>query len=158
MTVPSVSRSGLPGPQSTRSSTGGWFGSFCHGDDGSAGRAAARANALPFRGGRGFSVGNDCASAKKGQAITAITASPSICERFNFFPIMLPPGEIKFRSYTKDPQRKTAGFYHMELTVRKVAGVCGARTESVADETRWDEKAGLRRDAVRSQVSTCSRH
>ena len=23
---------------------------------------------------------------------------------------------------------------------------------------RWDEKAGLRRDAIRSQCSTCSRH
>ena len=28
----------------------------------------------------------------------------------------------------------------------------------IAVDTRWDEKAGLRRDAVRSQVSTCSRH
>jgi hypothetical protein len=24
--------------------------------------------------------------------------------------------------------------------------------------TRWDEKAGLQRDAIRSQCSTCSRH
>jgi hypothetical protein len=28
----------------------------------------------------------------------------------------------------------------------------------VTDVTRWDEKAGLRRDAVGSQLSTCSKH
>jgi hypothetical protein len=28
----------------------------------------------------------------------------------------------------------------------------GVTDESVTDETRWDEKAGLRRDAVGSQV------
>src|SRR3974377_2471551 len=31
-------------------------------------------------------------------------------------------------------------------------------TSAVTPHTRWDEKAGLPRDAIRSQCSTCSRH
>ena len=31
-------------------------------------------------------------------------------------------------------------------------------TSAVTLFTRWDEKAGLQRDAIRSQCSTCSRH
>jgi hypothetical protein len=68
----------------------------------------------------GFSLGNDCASARNGQANTAIVAIPSICEKFNFFPIMLPPGEVKCRTNMKGP--KKPGFYHSEIYLHK----CGS--------------------------------
>ena len=77
---------------------------------------------------------NDCASARKGQANTAITAIPSMCETFNFFPIMLPPGALKCRVNTKGLKKADVS-YHVEMSATNRAVVClvwRRRTESVA--------------------------
>ena len=60
---------------------------------------------------------------------------------------LVPPG---VKSPKKEP-RKGDSFRFADCG--RFMGNPGApRTQSVVDETRWDEKAGLRRDAVGSQV------
>src|SRR5438128_724102 len=74
MKEPSVSKIGLPGPQSKESRTGGWFVSICHGESGARAGIALRTVASFFSG-RGFSLGKDCAPAKPDQASNTNTTT-----------------------------------------------------------------------------------
>src|SRR5262249_39488605 len=74
MTVPSVSKIGLPGPQSVGSTTGGWFVSICHGELGATAGINLRA-LTSFLGGSGFSLGKNCASAKSPKASNTNTST-----------------------------------------------------------------------------------
>src|SRR5215472_11934873 len=67
-----------------------------------------------------------------------------------------------FKCYTGVCVRKVWGVPETLGTGRNLSGyrtnqVLGG-TFPVTGQIRWDEKAGLPRDAIRSQCSTCSRH
>src|SRR4029077_3964605 len=76
MTVPSVSKIGLPGPQ-LLSRTGGWLVSSCHGESGARAGVALRI-LVSFFGGRGFSLGKACAPVDCGAALDGRAAKKPI--------------------------------------------------------------------------------
>jgi len=64
-------------------------------------------------------------------------------------------------AYSREVNVESTLKYMGEVITFLVLGNALAVTDRLGPRsrlTRWDEKAGLQRDAIRSQCSTCSRH
>ena len=62
----------------------------------------------------------------------------------------------RFHGLTRREREIMNVLYKLEKAT--VADVLGEPESTCSAFTRWDEKAGLPRDAIRSQCSTCSKH
>src|SRR5262245_50458417 len=109
MTVPSVSKIGLPGPQSVGSRTGGWCVSNCHGELVAKAGVALRI-VESFFGGRGVNLGKDCALANCATAsnINPTTILLSWMHGFMFF-FVFAPAELISRMRPPEKAKHTAG-------------------------------------------------
>jgi hypothetical protein len=66
-----------------------------------------------------------------------------------------------YRICTELPEHTVLSYFPLfifDVICRKSEMLRLVRTSAIASFTRWNEKAGLPRDAIRSQCSTCSRH